>query len=133
MTTIYRGEKDPCPGCPAATSNPNPVEVKLADGSWAVLLHFDTKNTASIEHHGVDMQIWSYDDGLTWGDATVLSYPPMENVGGMIGPSVGLQSSAGTIFFSTRRVHDQTGAPIHFLYWSEDFGRTWTSSPDWHN
>ena len=28
----------PCPGCPAAVSNPNPVEVTFANGSKAVLL-----------------------------------------------------------------------------------------------
>mmetsp|Transcript_21331 Transcript_21331/g.39010 ORF Transcript_21331/g.39010 Transcript_21331/m.39010 type:complete len:414 (+) Transcript_21331:61-1302(+) len=132
VITIYSGKEEPCPGCPASTSNPNPVEVRLPDGSWAVLLHFDTRNSATIHQHGLDMQIWSHDDGLTWSNATVLSYPPVQNVGGLVGPSVGIQSSRGTIFFSNRRVHQQTGAPMHFLYWSEDYGKTWSSSPEWH-
>ena len=34
----------PCPGCPAAISNPNPVEVTKADGSRSILLAYDTMN-----------------------------------------------------------------------------------------
>ena len=34
----------PCPGCPAAISNPNPVEVTREDGSRAILLAYDTMN-----------------------------------------------------------------------------------------
>ena len=99
----------PCPGCPAAVSNPNPVEVKLADGSMAVLLAYDTMNNPSPTKHGMDRQIWSFDDGLTWVQDSLVSYPPNPNVGGLIGPSVGIQNANGTIFFS-----DSSGQFIYF-------------------
>ena len=34
----------PCPGCPAAISNPNPVEVRMADGTRKILLHYGAAN-----------------------------------------------------------------------------------------
>lgn len=114
--------KVPCPGCPAAISNPNPVEVTLADGSKKILLHYDTMNNPSKAHHGLDMQTWSSDDGVTWETGTVLSYPPADNVGGLIGPSVGIQAASGAIYFS------QVEQGGHWLYWSKDFGKTWASS-----
>ena len=47
------------------------------------------------------MQAWSHDDGLSWTNGTVLSYPPQENMGAMVGPSVGLQSPrTGRLYFS---------------------------------
>ena len=51
-------------------------------------------------------------DGLTWGAKTVLSYPPQQNLGALIGPSVGLQAADGTLYFSA----SQVGGPGHFLY-----------------
>ena len=63
-------------------------------------LHYDTMNNPSQSEHGLDMQIWSYDDGLSWHNASVLSYPPNKNEGAMVGPSLGLQSpTSGTIYF----------------------------------
>jgi len=66
MSTVVEGTV-PCPGCPAAISNPNPVEVTLADGKTkAVLLHYDTMNNPHGADHGLDRQVWSFDDGLSW-------------------------------------------------------------------
>ena len=123
LLTVRRGAV-PCPGCPAAVSNPNPIEVTLADGtSRAVLLHYDTMNNPSASRHGLDEQLWSFDDGRTWGNASVLAYPPLANVGTMIGPSTGIQAASGAIYFVAHG-----GASGNFLYWSRDFGGTWTPS-----
>merc|ERR1712032_1727377 len=111
-------------GCPAAISNPNPVEVLLENGSRAVLLHYDTMNNPSLKKHGLDMQIWSLDDGLTWHGSEVLSYPPEQNQGALIGPSVGLQDARGLIYFSANSVNGKG----HFLYHSADQGKSWTAS-----
>ena len=62
---VKRGEV-PCEGCAAAISNPNPVEVSFPDGTRALLLHYDTLNNPRPDAHGLDMQLWSGDDGLTW-------------------------------------------------------------------
>ena len=121
MITVVHG-KVPCPGCPAAVSNPNPLEVTLAGGAKALLLHYDTMNNPSAAHHGIDRQLWSHDDGLTWSDDTALSYPPEPNVGALIGPSVGLQSSKGTLYFSAVDDH------FHFVYYSTDLGKSWKAS-----
>ena len=117
MSTVVDGTV-PCKGCPAAISNPNPAEIKLADGKMAVLLAYDTMNNPSGKRHGLDkhvmmmlllllllalvllfvlvlvvlvvlvltlllsgMQIWSFDDGDSWQNASVVSYPPAKNVG----------------------------------------------------
>ena len=53
MSTVIEGTV-PCPGCPAAISNPNPVEVTLADGKKAILMHYDTMNNPKGERHGLD-------------------------------------------------------------------------------
>lgn len=76
----------PCPGCPAAISNPNPVEIVRKDGTRVVLLHYDTMNNPNAQHHGLDMQRFSYDEGLTWTEGSVVSYPPMLNSGSSSGP-----------------------------------------------
>ena len=100
VITVRRGES-PCDGCPGAISNPNPVEVAWPDGAKAILLHYDTLNNPQPDRHGLDMQAWSHDDGLSWTNGTVLSYPPQENMGAMVGPSVGLQSPrTGRLYFS---------------------------------
>lgn len=109
----------PCPGCPAAVSNPNPVEVTLDNGSRAVLLAFDTMNNPSSAHHGLDMRTWSSDDGLSWTNASTVAFPPEKNIGSLIGPAVGLQADDGTLFFWIT-----TG----FLAISKDHGATFTAS-----
>ena len=78
------------------------VEVTMPNGSKSILMHYDAMNNPHGQDHGLDMQIWSRDDGETWGSGSVISYPPFRNTGGLIGPSVGIQSANGTIFFSTR-------------------------------
>ena len=130
MQVVVQGTV-PCADCPAAVSNPNPVEVTLQSGSKAILLHYDTLNNPTVKRHGLDMQKWSYDDGVTWGMAAQIALP--HNIGALVGPSVGIQSAAGTIYFSSafgaftdNGMH--TGNPDHWLYWSKDFGRTWESS-----
>ena len=91
----------PCPGCPAAISNPNPLEVTFPNGTKAILLNFDTMNNPSPSAHGLDMQIWSFDDGKTWIQESVLNFQNTTvNTGALIGPSVGIQNSEGTIYFS---------------------------------
>ena len=113
----------PCPGCPAAISNPNPLEVTLKDGQQkAILLHFDTMNNPSESKHGLDMQIWSYDDGKTWIEESVLDFGTTENTGALIGPSVGIQAADGTIYFS------MVFGGSHWLYFSKDYGITYTTS-----
>jgi len=127
---------------PAAISNvnPNPVEVGLSllhivlsskvtrpDGSKAILLHYDTMNNPGTNHHGLDMQIWSGDDGLTHlGQRHHLAHPPQNNTGALIGPSVGIQSSTGTLYFSA------IGFKGHFLYFfSCDSDSRFRASLDW--
>jgi len=117
----------PCPGCPAAISNPNPVVVELPDGSSALLLAYDTMNNPTTSQHGSDMQLWSFDDGLTWERAANLSFP--QNNGGLIGPAIGLQAASGVLYFSYISVHDDHP---HHLLWSSDFGETWHASEPVH-
>mmetsp|Transcript_14680 Transcript_14680/g.45403 ORF Transcript_14680/g.45403 Transcript_14680/m.45403 type:complete len:355 (-) Transcript_14680:21-1085(-) len=126
LIEVAKGEP-PCPGCPAAISNPNPVEVSFPDGSTKLLLAYDTMNNPSASQHGVDMQIWSADDGLTWENATEVAYG-IENVGALVGPSAGLQSASGSIYFSAYQ-NQHSDKVEHFLYWSDDYGSTWKSSP----
>lgn len=121
MSTVMEGTV-PCSGCPAAISNPNPVEMEHPDGTKSILLHYDTMNNPKGSRHGLDMQVWSHDDGATWGSGSVISYPPQNNTGGLIGPSVGIQGSDGTIYFSTR------ANGLGWLYFSKDFGKSWKSS-----
>lgn len=118
IITILKGEGEPI-------SNPNIVEAKLRDGTTAVLLHYDTMNNPSPEHHGDNMQIWSYDDGVTWVDRQLINFvPPLsENyLGCMPGPSVGIQSPEKTIYFSC---HPTSPSHVSFIYYSKDFGETW--------
>jgi hypothetical protein len=127
MQTVRQGTP-PCTGCPAAVSNPNPVEVTLANAinqtaKKALLLHYDTLNNPTASRHGLDMQIWSFDEGATWVNSSVIAYPPIKNVGTMVGPSQGIQSEAGTIYFVAHG-----GSTGNFLYWSKDLGRSWTPS-----
>ena len=84
-------------------------------------------NNPSASQHGVDMQIWSADDGLTWENATEVAYG-IENVGALVGPSAGLQSASGSIYFSAYQ-NQHSDKVEHFLYWSDDYGSTWKSSP----
>ena len=80
LIEVQKDSEPPCDDCPSAISNPNPVEVTLGSAlhsTRAILLHYDTLNNPSEDRHGLGMQIWSYDDGLTWSTtATVLAYPP---------------------------------------------------------
>ena len=57
--------------------------------------------------------------GLTWEAGTVLSYPPADNIGGLIGPSVGIQAASGTIYFS------QVFGGEHWLYVCQSVLRVW--------
>lgn len=118
VITVFKGIV-PCAGCPAAVSNPNPVEVKFRNGSTAVLLAFDTMNNPNSAHHGLDMTLWSTDDGLSWGAPHTMAYEPESNVGSLIGPAVGLQATDGTLFFWITK---------GFLAISNDFGATFTAS-----
>mmetsp|Transcript_22604 Transcript_22604/g.51725 ORF Transcript_22604/g.51725 Transcript_22604/m.51725 type:complete len:387 (+) Transcript_22604:59-1219(+) len=128
LILVYRAQV-PCPNCPDATSNPNLVEVDFHNGSSAILMHFDTLNNPDVVHHGLDMQIWSHDDGKTWGRVSKINYgKTLANMGGMIGPSQGLQGASGTIYFSARGVGGQNVS--NYLYWSHDFGETWEASAD---
>ena len=104
-------------------SNPNPVEVDLG-GKRAVLLHYDTQNNPSVSHHGANLQVWSYDEGATWADTlNITAFMPSGYAGCMPGPSVGVQSTNGTIYFSCH------GFGINgFLYWSSDLGKSWQTS-----
>ena len=43
--------------------------------------------------------MWSHDEGITWGAASPVAYPPQLNVGSLIGPAVGLQATDGTLAF----------------------------------
>jgi len=107
-----------------ALSNPNPVEVALAGGKRAVLLHYDTQNNPSTAHHGKNMQVWSYDGGKTWSDTKDISADmPSGFVGCMPGPSAGVQGPDGTIYFTCHGFGTQA-----FLYWSQDLGATWHAS-----
>lgn len=126
VATVVAG-RSPCAGCPPAVSNPSPVIVRGRpdDGSYysAILLAFDTMNNPTSSHHGRDEQLWSEDDGATWGRRANLSYSA--NRGGLLGPSVGLQADDGTLYYS----YIAPAAPhLHHLLWSADEGVTWTSS-----
>ena len=123
MITVAVDEKPPCDGCPSAISNPNPVQVTFPNGTEAILLHYDTLNNPRKSAHGLDMQTWSFDDGLSWEEGAALAYPPSKNVGGLIGPSIGIQARNGSIFFSA-----QDFLNGHFLYFSDDYGKTWHAS-----
>lgn len=112
-----------CAGCKTTLSNPNPVEVRFEDGHYGILLHYNTYNKLTRSRHGVARQAWSFDEGRTWSNFSTISYPPVDNIGALIGPSVGIQSESGTIYFSARLPEEGT-----FLYYSIDFGRTWKSS-----
>ena len=90
MITAYHGTSPvPPSGSSPAASNPVPVEVQLANGSFALLLAFDTMNNPSASHHGLDYIKWSLDEGLTWGQPTELSFPPRTNIGALLGPGKG--------------------------------------------
>ena len=123
VITIKQGTP-PCPGCTAAISSPSPVEVAKPDG-FAILVVYETLNNPRNTSHGYDMQIWSMDDGLTWGNASKLSYPPLSNVGAMCGPAAGIQASNGghEIYFPLRTLHG-----LEFLLMSSDYGQTWKAS-----
>jgi sialidase-1 len=134
---VQRDHGRPCPTCPTSISNANPVEVSLRSGTKAILLHFDTMNNPGRgDRHGLDMQTWSYDDGLTWSTPTMLQYPPQINRGAMIGPSVGIQSPiTGRIYFSAHLAYSYyrlgrsgTSGDSAFLYWSDDDGHSWSAS-----
>ena len=103
------------------------MEVTLADGKKAILVHYDTMNNPRGAKHGLDRQIWSFDDGLSWAQDEVIAYPPQKNEGGLVGPSVGIQAQDGTIYFSTRGAGAVEGEG-GWLYWSKDYGKTWQAS-----
>ena len=128
MIKVAVDENPPCPGCPSAISNPNPVEVHFPNNTKAILLHYDTMNNPGEKAHGKDMQKWSFDDGVTWTRGSVLEYPPAKNVGGLIGPSIGIQAQNGSIYFPALDFLNN-----HFIYYSDDYGKTWSSSNSFGN
>jgi sialidase-1 len=106
-----------------ALSNPNPVEVTLSSGQHAVLLLFDSQNNPKASNHGDTYQTWSYDDGKTWHDSSIISGLEQEGFSGcMPGPSLGIQEESGTIFFVCHTYYHA------FLAWSTDLGKTWQHS-----
>ena len=124
VITIQRGDP-PCANCTDAISSPSPVEVAKPDGSFAILVVFETLNNPTVRAHGYDMQIWSHDDGLSWVECSELVYPPLQNMGAMMGPAPGIQASNGAreIYFPLRTLHG-----FEFLLMSSDFGQSWTAS-----
>lgn len=128
LITVFAGVV-PCPGCPAAVSNPNPVEVTFPNGTRSILLAFDTMNNPRPWSHGLDMTMWSHDDGVSWVGARATEYPPQPNVGSLIGPAVGLQLQApearGQIVFW---ITSGFGFTSGFLAVSKDYGETFTAS-----
>lgn len=110
-----------------AFSNPNLVEVTLPDNSTALLLHYDTLNNPTPSHHGQNKQLWSLDDGKSWGSATdITSFMPPGFSGCLPGPSVGTQAADGSIYFSCHM------ANIAVVYRSMDAGKTWEHSEVLH-
>ena len=105
-------------------SNPNPVEVLRGDGSRALLLLFDTMNNPGPSHHGLDQQVWSDDDGLTWGSRVDMIYDG--NKGGLIGPAVALQAAGNGMLYTAART--TPGAETVHLLMSSDYGATWKRS-----
>jgi sialidase-1 len=110
MITVAKGKG-------AAFSNANPARV-----GNRILLHFDTMNNPTDSHHGYDMQTWSSDDGQSWSTPTKIKFTNSDNVGKLIGPSIGIVSSNETIYFSTH------SRGIAHLYWSNNNGNSWTVS-----
>ena len=97
-------------------------------GKRAILLHFELNESTYVStkaHHGTDSQLWSFDDGNTWENLSALVYQPQPNLGGEIGPSAGIQSASGRIYFTSNS--DALGQ-FAFMYWSEDFGQTYKAS-----
>ena len=70
------------------------------------------------------LQVWSFDDGLTWTDRAdvTATFAPADYTGCMPGPSVGLVVE-GVVYFTC---HMLRGA---LLYWSRDRGGSWEASP----
>ena len=110
MITVVKGKGAPF-------SNANPVQV-----GNRILLHFDTMNNPNDDKHGYNMQTWSSDDGKSWSTPTKIKFTNSENTGNLIGPSVGIVSKNGTIYFSMH--HKGLGQ----LYWSSNNGKSWTVS-----
>ena len=91
-------------------------------------MHFELNESTYVStktHHGTDSQIWSFDDGQSWQNLSALTYQPQSNLGGEIGPSAGIQSADGRIYFTSNS--DALGQ-FAFLYWSEDYGQTYQAS-----
>jgi len=113
-----------------AYSNANPAIVYDEDGNWRILLHYDTRNNPGSNNIGKNMQIWSDDEGLSWSEATEITYFfPSESQGCMPGPAIGIQNQRdghpqkGRIYFNC---HSGNGGGNHVLYYSDDNGDTWT-------
>ena len=118
----------------AAYSNPNPAIVYKDDGSWSVLLHYDTMNNPSSSRPGKNMQTWSSDDGESWdAPVDITDFFPEASKGCMPGPAIGLQNNVegheqqGRIYFNC---HSGNSGGEHILYWSDDLGTTWTSGEE---
>jgi iduronate 2-sulfatase len=122
----------PCKKCPKVPSNPNSVEITLNDGRKAILLHFDTMNNPAHrpgQDHGLDLQMLSYDEGLTWSVPSKLEFAgkyAYENYGALIGPSNGIFNKETNVTYFTGHNGYESGG---FLYFSNSNDRTkWTMS-----
>lgn len=119
LIVVTRGEHRP----KHTLSNPNPVEVNLGNGKMAIYMAFDTENNPKKSNHGDTMQIWSYDDGKTWADSSVIHGLTQEGFSGcMPGPSLGIQEKDGVIYFVCHTLYHA------FLAWSKDLGHSWQHS-----
>jgi sialidase-1 len=110
MVTVAKGKG-------SAFANANPVAV-----GNRILVHFVTQNNPKGSQHGSNMQTWSSDDGQSWSAPTKVKFTNAQNLGKLIGPSVGIISSNNTIYFVTH----STGTAQ--LYWSNNNGGSWTVS-----
>lgn len=97
---IYVVKADPSQPLSEDLSNINPVEVAFEDPSsksikTKILVHYDTYNNPNPLHHGKNMQVWSYDNGLTWVENQEITekngpFASLNYSGCMPGPSVGV-------------------------------------------
>lgn len=112
------------PSLGRSLTNVNAVEVDFKNGSKAIMIVYTTQNNPGLVHgHGDNVYTYSRDDGLTWDNGTNFSqYLPEVAKGCLAGPSVGVQTNSGSIYFSC---HIDTPDAPAFLFWTADFGKSW--------